>query len=89
MQGVGRNRHTTHLPNHSILISISLDPQRPGLCILHQPRPATPLDPGQRSIELLLERLKPAKLLVDLAPQLARGWFAAALALGRQVLPEQ
>jgi hypothetical protein len=77
------------LPHDRILIRIRLDLHTPRLNILHQPRPATALHARQRSIELLLERIQAAIAVIDrLAERACRG-LAAALARGRQVLPEQ
>ena len=77
------------LPNHRILIRIRPYLHTPRLRILHQPRPPTALNPRQRTIELLLERIQAAIRVVDGLAQRARRGLAAALARGRQVLPEQ
>ena len=68
---------------------ISLNRNRPGHIILHQPRPPTPLHARQRHIELDLQFLQPAKRLFDLLPQRPTRGLSSPLILRRQVLPEQ
>ncbi len=43
------------LPHYRILVRVRLNHDRARLRILHQPRPARTLDPGERGVEFLLE----------------------------------
>jgi hypothetical protein len=82
-------QNRSKLPNNRILIRIRANLNTPRLRILHQPRPPAPLNPRQRGIELLLERIQTAVTIINSRRQLARRRLASALAGRRQVLPEQ
>lgn len=77
------------LPDDRILIRIRPNLDTPCLCILHQPRPPTPLDAGQRSIELLLERIQAAIAIINRLGQGTSRGLASSLALWCEVLPEK
>ena len=77
------------LPNNWVLIRVVPNLHTSSLRILHQPRPTTSLDTRKRRVELLLERVQAAIAIIDsLAERAGRG-LAAALAGGREVLPEE
>jgi hypothetical protein len=77
------------LPHHRVLVRIRPDLHTARLRILNQPRPPTALNARQRGVELLLERVQAAVAVVNRLAQGARRGLAAALAGGRQILPEQ
>jgi hypothetical protein len=83
------SQNRSELPNHRILIRIRPNLHAPRLRILDQPRPPTPLNACQCSVELLLERIQAAIAVVNRLAQRTCGGLAAALVRGRQVLPEQ
>ena len=77
------------LSHHRILVRVRLDPNRTGLRVLDQPRPAGALDAGQSGVELLLHGVEAAVGGVDGFGQVAGGWLAAAAGFGGEVLPEE
>jgi len=77
------------LPDHRILVGIRLDANLPCLCILHKPRPSTPLNTGQGRVHLLLELVHTAIALVDRLSKRTLWWGTTALRAGCKVLPEQ
>lgn len=77
------------LSDDRVLVGIRLDAHLAGLGILHQPRPAAPLDARERGVELLLEGIEAAVRVVDGGREGAGRGLAAALGRGREVLPEE
>lgn len=77
------------LPNDRILIRIRLNTHSPRLRILHQPRPTRPLNPRERGIKLLLERIQAPIPIIDSLREGAGRGLAAALVGRGQVLPEE
>lgn len=77
------------LANNRILVRVCLDLDAASLSILNQPSPPAALNACQSRVELLLERIQAAVAFIDGLAQSTRGRLAAALACGRQVLPEQ
>jgi hypothetical protein len=83
------SQNRPELSHYRVLVRIrpNLDTSR--LSVLDQPRPATALDARERRVELLLECVEAAVAVVDGLAQRTCWGLAAALAGGRQVLPEQ
>ena len=77
------------LADHGVLVGVGLDADVAGLHVLHQPGPAGALDASERGVELALQLVERAVGVVDLLGEGARWRFAAALGLGREVLPEE
>lgn len=77
------------LPDDGILIRVRLDPNGPGLRILHQPRPAGALDTGERGVEFLLHAVEAAVGSGDGVAEFAARGLAAAGGGGREVFPEE
>jgi hypothetical protein len=75
--------------NDGILIRHADNGQASVLRVLHKPRPSASLDARERGIDLLLQLIETAIVLVDSLCERAGGWVSAAFALGREVLPEQ
>jgi hypothetical protein len=83
------SKNWPELPHHWVLVCIRPNLHTPRLHILDQPRPPTPLNARERAIELLLERVQATIAVVDRLGQRTTWRLAAALAGGREVLPEQ
>lgn len=77
------------LPRHRVLVRQRDDLQLPRLLVLHEPAPPTPLYPGQRRIDDLLERNVAAPCSVNGSGKCTTWGSAAAGRLGREVLPEK
>jgi hypothetical protein len=77
------------LADHRVLVGVCLDADVAGLHVLHQPGPAGALDAGERGVELALQLVERAVGVGDLLGESAGGRLAAALGLGREVLPEE
>jgi hypothetical protein len=83
------SQNRSELSYHRVLVRIRPNLHASRLCILDQPRPTTALDACKRRVEFLLERVEAAVAVVDGLAECACRGLAAALAGGRQVLPEQ
>ena len=66
------------LPDNRILIRIRPNLKRPGLGILDQPSPATPLNARQLRIHDLLESIQAPICLINGFSELARGRLTSA-----------
>jgi hypothetical protein len=77
------------LADDGVLVGVGADLEAARLGVLNEPGPAGALDAGEGRVEALLEGVEGAVRVVDGAGQSAARGLAAALARGRQVLPEQ
>lgn len=79
----------TELANNRVLVLVRLDADVAGLDVLDQPSPTTTLDASEGGVELLFESVEAAVAVIDGLGESARRRLAAALGLGREVLPEE
>lgn len=76
-------------PRHRVLVRQRHNLQLSRLLVLHEPAPSTPLDPRQRRIDDLLERVVGAPRGVDAGRERATRGCPAAGRPRREVLPEK
>lgn len=69
------------LSNDRVLVCIRFDSDLSGLCILDEPSPATALNTGKSSIEILLQGIETSVTVINGLGQRTRWRLATSLAL--------